>query len=316
MSGATGLVTHPSSLRHRTGPGHVERPRRIEAVLAALEADGFAGELARAEPEAAPIEVLERVHERAYLDRLRQAIEGGVTLLDDGDTTCSGDSWDAALHAAGAGLLAVERVVSGDWRRAFCAIRPPGHHAERDRAMGFCLLSNAAIAARHATRALGLARVAIVDFDVHHGNGTQHLTERDPDLFYASLHQYPHYPGTGAADERGLGEGEGTVLNCPLAAGTGDLEWRTALEGAVLPALEEFDPELVILSAGFDAHRDDPLSGTLVTTEGFRTLTRALVRFADTVCGGRIVSLLEGGYDLEALAASARAHVEELAARA
>src|SRR5262245_21934620 len=202
--------------------------------------------------------------------------------------------------------------MDGTWANAFVACRPPGHHAERDEAMGFCLFNNVAVAAAHLRAAHGLARVAILDWDVHHGNGTQHTFEADPSVFYASLHQRPWYPGTGAADERGVGAGEGATLNCPQSAGTGDREWLRTLEMQVIPALERFAPEFVLVSAGFDAHERDPLSYTQVTTEGFRRMTEVVQAFAVSRCGGRVVSLLEGGYELQALADSVEAHVSTL----
>jgi acetoin utilization deacetylase AcuC-like enzyme len=204
--------------------------------------------------------------------------------------------------------------MDGTWANAFVACRPPGHHAEFERAMGFCLFNNVAVAAAHLRRARGVERVAIVDWDVHHGNGTQHAFESDPTVFYASLHQWPWYPGTGAADERGVGAGEGATLNCPMSAWTGDREWLRAVETQVLPALERFDPGFVLVSAGFDAHEQDPLSHTRVTTDGFRRMTDLVNALAASRCGGRVVSLLEGGYDLDSLADSVEAHVGGLLA--
>ncbi len=259
----------------------------------------------------ATLEELAGAHAPALAGQVLAACERGRALLDDGDTYVSSESYEAAMRAAGAPLVACQRVLSGEWSNAFVAVRPPGHHAEESAAMGFCLFNNVAIAARWLL-ARGLVRVAVIDWDVHHGNGTQHIFERDPSVFYASLHQYPHYPGTGAASERGLGPGVGTTLNCPLAAGTGDREWNAAFEGQLLRELEQFQPEFLLVSAGFDAHHDDPLSGTRVTTDGFRAMSTLLTDFAASTCAGRIVSVLEGGYQLEALAASARAHVLEL----
>jgi acetoin utilization deacetylase AcuC-like enzyme len=308
----TGFVTAPVFLRHDTGPGHPERPGRLTSILERLDASGLGQELACDEARKAEIRWIQRVHAPAYVTRVRNAIRGGARILDEGDTAVSKASWDAALTAVGAALGAGDRVMSGEWRNAFCAVRPPGHHAEEGRAMGFCLFDNVAVLARYLQEHHGLARVAILDWDVHHGNGTQHLFEHDGTVFYASLHQYPHYPGTGAASERGIGAGEGATLNCPMPAGTGDKEWLHALENEVLPALEAYDPDALLISAGFDAHAADPLSATRVTAEGFRIMSRRMVEFAEQHCQGRLVSLLEGGYDLEALADSVQVHLEEL----
>lgn len=311
----TGLVTAPIFLRHDTGPGHPERPARLSAILERLGASGLAAELAVGEAQAAERDWTHLVHDTDYVDALERAIAGGARQLGDGDTTVSADSFQAALTAVGAGLAAAERVARGTWRNAFVALRPPGHHAERGRAMGFCLLNNVAVAARFLQARCGVQRPAIVDWDVHHGNGTQHAFEEDASVFFASLHQFPHYPGTGSREERGRGAGEGTTLNLPMPSGAGDAEYLAAFEGTLLPALEDFAPDFVLISAGFDAHRDDPLSGTRVTGAGFGRMTRLLVDFAETRCQGRVISLLEGGYDLSALAESVEAHVAELLRR-
>ena len=312
----TGLVTSPIFLRHDTGPGHPERPARLRAVLERLQASGLAGELELGEAEAADPAWAEALHDPAHVAAMATAIRRGARALDAGDTAVSADSWKAALTAVGAAIGACDRVARGVWRNAFVAVRPPGHHAERDRAMGFCLLNNVAIAARYLQRERGLEKIAIVDWDVHHGNGTQHLFEDDPSVLFVSLHQFPHYPGTGAASERGTGAGEGFTLNCPMASGADDGDYLAAFEDRVLPAVESFDPDFVLVSAGFDAHRDDPLSGTRVSADGFRRMSRLLCELAEARCDGRLVSLLEGGYDLDALAASAEAHVGELRAAA
>ncbi len=307
----TGLVHHPRCLEHFAGPSHPERPERLRAVLERLEVGGVAGELDRRLASPAALESIGRVHSLDYVRDVERVCGAGRAQLDDGDTYVSSESYDAAMLAAGGAIDALERVLSSEWKNAFVAIRPPGHHAEESHAMGFCLFNNVAIAAKH-LRARGLERVAIVDWDVHHGNGTQHTFERDPSVFYASLHQFPHYPGTGAASERGIGDGRGTTLNCPLPAASGDREWLAAFEGSVLRELEVFRPQFVLVSAGFDAHRDDPLSGTRVSEDGFRRMTRGLIELARSHANGRIVSVLEGGYDLDSLARSAEAHVEEL----
>jgi acetoin utilization deacetylase AcuC-like enzyme len=308
----TGFLHHPRFLDHDTGPGHPERPQRLTAILSRLEAGGLWSDLDRRAPEPAAVEALEAIHARGYVADIERACSEQPGLLNDINTFVSPASYEAARLAAGAVIQAAEAVMAGEWDNAFVAARPPGHHAEAAQAMGFCLFNNVAVAARHLQARHGLERVAILDWDVHHGNGTQHSFEQDASVFYASLHQFPHYPGTGAASERGRGAGEGTTLNRPMAAGTGDTEWLEELERRVLPALEDFAPEFLILSAGFDAHRDDPLSGTRVTVDGYRRMTEAVKDLARRVCDGRIVSALEGGYGLDSLARSVEAHLEVL----
>jgi acetoin utilization deacetylase AcuC-like enzyme len=308
---ATGLVTSAACLAHDTGAAHPERPSRLQAIHERLAGAGLLGELSELDAPRADLRWIEAVHDPAHLRWLREAIRAGVTVLD-WDTSLSRESWEAALCAVGGGLAAVDRVVRGEWANAFVATRPPGHHAEHDRVMGYCLFNNVVVCARYLQERHGLERVAILDWDVHHGNGVQHLTEADPGLHYTSLHQYPHYPGSGARSERGSGAGEGTVLNCPMAAGSGDLEYLRAFEDEVLPAIEAFGPQFVLISAGFDAHLRDRLSDTRVSAEGFRAMTRAIRDLARERCGGRLVSLLEGGYDLMGLAESVQAHVEVL----
>ncbi len=312
---ATGFVHHPRCLEHFAGPGHPERPERLEAILERLEASGLSAELQRHVGAPAPLERVQATHDARYVRRVEAACERGRTLLDSGDTYVCEASYGAALLAAGGGIEAVERVLAGTWRNAFVAVRPPGHHAGRDNAMGFCLFNNVAIAARRLRAEPGLERVAIVDWDVHHGNGTQQLFERDPSVFYVSLHQYPHWPGTGAAHEHGIGPGEGTTLNGPLAAGTGDREWLAAFEGRVLPALEDYAPQFVLVSAGFDAHRDDPLSATRLSERAYAEMARGLLDLAQRTAGGRLVALLEGGYHLDALARSVEATLAEMLRR-
>lgn len=309
---STGLVTHAHSRRHDTGAGHPERAERVDAVLERLRAAGLTTELSNAEAPLCEVASLALVHDARYVTDVESAIARGVRVLDEGDTRVSADSWRAALATAGGAVDAVSRVARGEWRNAFVAARPPGHHAERGFAMGFCVFNNAAVAAAHLVERMGLERVAIVDWDVHHGNGTQHIFERDPRVFYASLHQWPLYPGTGQRTERGVGAGEGATLNLPQRSGAGDSEWLGAFERELLPALERFDPQFVIVSAGFDAHANDPLAQTKLTTGAFATMTRSLQELADARCSGKLVSLLEGGYDLDALADSVEAHVTEL----
>jgi len=303
------LYTHRACLDHDPGPGHPECPARIEAVWTALDAPAFAG-LIRREAPRATVEALERVHSRAHIDRTLALIPAQGYASIDGDTFVSPGSGEAALRAAGALTAAVDAVVAGEAKNAFCAVRPPGHHAEPSTAMGFCLFNNAVVGALHARAVHGLRRVAIVDFDVHHGNGSQAVAERDADLFYASTHEWPLYPGTGRASETGLGN----IVNRPLRPGSGSAPFRTAFGEWIMPALGQFAPDLVIVSAGFDAHRNDPLAQLDLGESDFIWVTEQLVGFAERYCGGRLVSTLEGGYDLDALAASTAAHVLALMA--
>ena len=301
------LITHPACFEHDPGRMHPESPARLKAVLAALEAPEFATLERRAAP-LAEVEQIARAQARLYVDRVLHAIPSSGYVGFDLDTIVSPGSGEAALRAAGAVTAAVDAVMAGEVRNAFCAVRPPGHHAEAARAMGFCLFNNVAVGAEQARKVHGLARIAVVDFDVHHGNGTQHMFERDADLFYASTHQWPFYPGTGAADETGVGN----IVNVPLAPMSGSREFRAAMTEVVLPALRRFRPDLLLISAGFDAHADDPLASLRLVEGDFEWATRALMAVADECCRGRVISTLEGGYDLPALAASAAAHVRAL----
>lgn len=303
----TALYTHASSAAHDTGAGHPERIARIEAVNAALSGESWSG-LVRSEAPLATTEQLKRVHEGGYVDLVLDNIPvDGYSRLDP-DTVLSPGTGEAALRAAGAIIAAVDDVVAGRADNAFCAVRPPGHHAEPKRGMGFCLFNNVAIGAMHARAAHGLKRVAIVDFDVHHGNGTQAMFEGDADTLFASTHQFPHYPGTGAASETGVGN----VFNAPLAANAGGAEFRAAMEDNILPALRAFGPEIVFVSAGFDAHARDPLASLRFEEIDFEWATLKLVEIAAEHASGRLVSTLEGGYDLEALANSVEAHAGAL----
>jgi len=310
---ATGIVHHPAFALHDTGRGHPERPDRVLSIMRRLRDGGVLGDLTTVDPRHAEAEWIAKVHAAGHQERVRAACARGGAL-DSGDTVVCPASYEAALLAAGGGLAAVDAVMDGTVANAFVACRPPGHHAEADTAMGFCLFNNIAIAAAYLRAHHGLSRVAIVDWDVHHGNGTQHAFEDDPNVFFASLHQWPWYPGTGAANERGRGDGAGSVLNCPMSGGSGDPEYLEAFESLVLPAVEAFDPEFVLISAGFDAHALDPLSLTEVSTDGFRRMSRMLLDLAADRCDGRVVAFLEGGYDLVGLAESVEAHLEEMRA--
>jgi acetoin utilization deacetylase AcuC-like enzyme len=306
---ATALITHAACLEHDPGPYHPECPDRLRAVLAALDAPEFAA-LVREEAPRATVEELIRVHPAGIVDAILaiRPVEGDTTNIDP-DTAMSAGSAEAALRAAGAGILGVDLVMRGAVANAFAAVRPPGHHAEPSRPMGFCLFNNAGIAAQHARAAHGLRRVAVLDFDVHHGNGTQALFAQNPELFYGSTHQHPFYPGTGDVWERGIAN---NIVNVPLRARDSSDVFRNAWAGTIIPALEAFAPEFLIISAGFDAHREDPLAQIRLETEDFAWMTDALLTVAQKHCDGRVVSMLEGGYDLEALAASAAIHVRGL----
>jgi acetoin utilization deacetylase AcuC-like enzyme len=301
------LITHPASLNHITPPGHPERVDRIRAINQILAAPHFR-ELKRAEAPLGRDEDILRAHSMDHLRHIRSmAPEQDVEYLDP-DTVMSPGSLEAALRAVGAATAAVDAVFRGEADNAFCAMRPPGHHAESKRPMGFCLFNNAAIAARYARARYDAERVAVVDFDVHHGNGTQEIFWFDPDLFYGSTHQMPLYPGTGAVNETGVGN----IFNAPLRAGDGGPQFREAMRSIILPALDVFAPDLVIVSAGFDAHHADPLGSLQFTEEDFVWATLELMAAADAHAAGRVVSVLEGGYDLQGLAASAGAHVQAL----
>lgn len=306
----TTLFSHTACLDHDTGLGHPECADRLRAVLAALETEDFAL-LDRQEAPLASLEQVARAHPRAYVERILALVpEHGHAGVDE-DTVVSPGSGEAALRAAGAVCAAVDAVCAGQSRNAFCAVRPPGHHAERDRSMGFCLFNNVAVGAYHARAVHGLERVAVMDFDVHHGNGTQDIFQNDPGLLYTSTHQWPLYPGTGHPDERGA---HNNVVNATLAAMAGSPEFRHAMMHSVLPAIDHFKPDLILISAGFDAHSRDPLASLHLMEDDYVWATRKLGDLARTHCGARMVSVLEGGYNLRALAASCAAHVRELMA--
>jgi acetoin utilization deacetylase AcuC-like enzyme len=302
------VLTDPLFLRHQPGPGHPERPERLERILEELSRRPLAG-VDQRRPRPATHEELARVHPAAHLLRLGQVKGRSVQL--DADTATSPDSWDAAVLAAGAGIQAVESVLSGEADNAFALVRPPGHHAEPQKAMGFCLLNNAAIAAE-AARARGLERVLVLDWDVHHGNGTQAAFWNRRDVLYQSVHQAPYYPGTGAVDELGGAGAEGFTVNVPLPGGIGDGDYRAVFEELLIPVAREFRPQLVLVSAGFDPHEDDPIGGMRVTERGFAAMCTQALDLAGEACGGRLVLLLEGGYALGATARSTHACLEVL----
>jgi acetoin utilization deacetylase AcuC-like enzyme len=309
MTTQTRIYTHADCLAHRPGPHHPESPARLEAVLGALRDADFAA-LDWAEAPLGTREQVLRVHDAAYVDAVEAAApSSGYRLLDGGDTVMSSGSWAAVLRCVGAACAAIDDVSTGRARNAFCATRPCGHHAEADRAMGFCIFNQAAVAALHAREAHGLQRIAVIDFDVHHGNGTQHSFWNDPDLFYGSSHQSPFYPGTGARGESGVA---GNIVNVPLARGSDSAAFRRGMREVLLPALARFAPELLIISAGFDGHRLDPLGGLGLDDDDFHWITRELMAQADVSARGRLVSTLEGGYSMEGLASGSAAHVRAL----
>ena len=304
------FYSHPACLQHQPGNQHPERPERLKVIFDRLSTPSYEA-LERREAPIVDIQNLSRVHRSGFVDATLDAIPKQGRIFLDPDTAVSPGSREAALRAAGACVAAVDAVISGEASNVFCAGRPPGHHAEADRAMGFCLFNNVAVAALHARAAHELQRVAVVDFDVHHGNGTQSMFYADPDLFYGSTHQYPHYPGTGAREERGVA---GNVVNEPMPPGSGSAEFQIAMGDSLLPALDDFKPELILISAGFDAHAADPLADIYLKEEDFAWVTEQLIAIAKTHCSGRVVSTLEGGYDLDALANSTGAHVAALMA--
>ena len=302
------LITHPACLEHLNPAGHPERPDRLRAIERALEHERFQ-HLARVEAPAAALETIALCHPMDYVTAIRDATpKAGLARLD-ADTSMSPGSFAAALRAAGGATYAVDEVMGGRARNAFVATRPPGHHTETARPMGFCLFNNAAIAARHAQKRHGIERAAVVDFDVHHGNGSQDIFWSDPTVMYGSTHQMPLYPGTGAKGERGE---HGTVVNAPLSPGDGGEQFRAALETVILPRLRDFQPELLVISAGFDAHMRDPLANLNLLEADFDWVTRKLLEVAEKTANGRVVSVLEGGYDLQGLANSVSAHVAAL----
>lgn len=304
---STWLITHPSCLQHDTGAGHPEQIARLRAILKALDTPPFAA-LERHTAKAVSREALERVHTPDYIDHVMAAIPKTGWVQLDADTCVSPGSGDAALHAAGAAVQGIDAIVAGHTHRVFCAVRPPGHHAEPAEPMGFCLFNNAAIAAFHAQQAHGIQRVAIVDFDVHHGNGTQTMLMDRPGLFYLSLHEHPLFPGTGTRrDNR-----PGNILNLPLPAGTDSATYRQQFHGEGIAELIKFDPELIIISAGFDAAAEDPLAHLNLTADDFAWITREIVAVANYCCSGHVCSVLEGGYDLGALSRGVQRHVAEL----
>jgi acetoin utilization deacetylase AcuC-like enzyme len=302
------LLSNPAGLDHLTPPGHPERPDRLRAVAATLAEDRFSA-LARGDAPEGDLDTVTLCHDNHYVEELRHIAPTSGMVYIDGDTSMSPGTWEAVMRGVGGAVAATDAVMKGEAHNAFVAMRPPGHHAEINKAMGFCFFDNAAIAARYAQRTYGIGRAAVVDFDVHHGNGTQDIFWADPTVMYCSTHQMPLFPGTGASQERGEHD---TVVNAPLASEDGSVKFRAAFENLILPQLRKFAPELIIISAGFDAHFRDPLASLNVKAEDFGWVTRQLMDVAEKSAGGRIVSVLEGGYDLQGLKESVASHVTAL----
>jgi len=309
----TGFAYHPIYMEHFAGVGHPERPERLTAILKALEGSGLMDSLVRLTPSACPREYVEAVHTTRLVESVERLC-GIAPQHIDPDTAVSEKSFEAALFAAGAGIAAADAIMGGEIDNTFCAVRPPGHHAETDRAMGFCLFNNIAITARYLQRARGVGKILIIDWDVHHGNGTQQIFYEDPTVLLFSSHQYPYYPGTGGMEEGGRGEGETFTVNAPLRAGCGDKEYQDVYTKMLLPVADVFEPDFVLISAGFDAHESDPLASMRLTDDGYAGLTRMAVEVAGKHSGGRLISMLEGGYDV-ALGSSVAAHIEVLCGR-
>jgi acetoin utilization deacetylase AcuC-like enzyme len=310
----TALLLDPIYEKHETAWDHPEAPERIATLIEAFETAGLASQATRLPPRAATVDEVSRAHDPRYVESVLATIGSGAGELANGDVSVCRQSGDIALQAAGGVLGALDAVLGGTVRNAFCGVRPPGHHATADRAMGFCIFNNVAVAARYAQVAHGLERIAILDWDVHHGNGTQDIFYEDRTVLFGSTHQSPWYPGTGAADETGEGRGAGLTVNRPFRAGAGMAEIGGAFRHDFLPAIRQFRPQLILLSAGFDSRAGDPLGEFRLTDDHFAELTRMILDVAADTCDGRLVSVLEGGYSLPGLASAASAHLRELLA--
>ena len=308
----TGLLLDPTYRAHEPGEGHPECPERYETITNALKGAGLESKLAAVPSREAEVPEIERCHPRSYIELVRDEVSEGLDVLSTGDTNLGARSYHVATRAVGGVLNAVDAVMAGRLKRVFCAVRPPGHHARPAQGMGFCLFNNVALGARHAQMQHGAARVAIVDWDVHHGNGTQDIFYEDGSVLFASIHQSPWYPFTGHAEETGSGKGKGTTINCPLPAGSGITEVAAAVDDKVLPAISAFKPDLIMISAGFDSRMNDPLGRFKLTDADFQELTRRLRKAAEELCAGRLISVLEGGYHLQGLGLAVTAHVEAL----
>jgi acetoin utilization deacetylase AcuC-like enzyme len=309
----TAFLYHPIYLEHLTGSWHPERPERLHTILAAIESAGMKDKLVEMTPEECPLEHVKAVHTERLISMIKNLCGPSLRNIDP-DTVVSEKSYEAALYAAGAGIKAADAILAGEADNAFCAVRPPGHHAESDRAMGFCLFNNLAIATRYLQREKGVEKILIVDWDVHHGNGTQEIFYEDPSVLYFSSHQYPHYPGTGSMQEGGSGKGETFTVNAPMRAGCGDREYQQVYEKMLPPIADVFKPDFIMVSAGFDGHQDDPLASMQISDEGYAWLTHLVRGLADKYCQGRILSMLEGGYG-HSLGTSVVAHLNVLLER-
>jgi acetoin utilization deacetylase AcuC-like enzyme len=310
---ASGFLYDPVYLDHDAGVGHPERPDRLIAVMEFLKRQTWFSAFERFTPRPAAQDWIETIHAHRYVERVEQACRRGLPYLDVFDVGISAESYQVAKMAVGGVLTLADNVVNRTVDNGFALVRPPGHHAEHDLALGFCLFNNIAIVARYLQRQHGLEKIAILDWDVHHGNGTQHSFEEDPSVLYVSLHQYPFYPGTGSSSETGKGKGQGATLNCPMPAGVGDEEYREAFTTRVLPKLHAFQPQAVLISAGFDAHAADPLAQINLSTAFYGWMTARVMEIADQYAEGRLISMLEGGYSLDALPRCVAAHLAELA---
>jgi len=310
----TGFLYDPRFLDHDTGYGHPECPERLSVTMSYLEDQPWFDHLRIMQAERADPEWPLLVHSADYLEHVAASCRAGLPFLDTPDVMICRESCDIALLAVGGAVHLADRVIAGEIHNGFALLRPPGHHAEHARALGFCLFNNIAILARYLQRHHGLERILILDWDVHHGNGTQHIFDSDPSVFYISLHQDRFYPGTGHADETGTGPGRGTILNCPMPDGSSDPEYQQVFRERVIPAIDGFRPEIILISAGFDAHRDDPLAGLCLSSECYNWMTQRVMELADHHAGGRVISLLEGGYNLQALPECIGRHLTALSA--
>ncbi len=309
----TAVIWDERFVRHRMGLTHPESPSRLLAIKQVLDGDGVGRDIERIKPRAATKEELCFIHDASYVERVERTAGGEMVHLDPDTVACS-ETWEAARYASGATIVLVDDVIKGKITNGFALVRPPGHHAEKGAAMGFCFFNNIAIGAEYARKICGLERIAIIDFDVHHGNGTQHAFYERDDVFFTSLHRLPFYPGTGAANETGAGKGKGATLNIPMEEGAGDDDYKKAFDKQIVPAVLKFAPHLILVSAGYDAHANDPLGGMRMTTDGFRWMAQMIADIAGECSQGRIVYVLEGGYDLKALRESVEATLEVMVA--